>query len=74
MGQDITKAVLSILHSGRYLNYTHIVLLPKKNNPQYITKYRPISGIKAYFKGASKSGEVHVTMRHLQHPECFYAR
>ena len=25
------------------MNFTHIVLIPKKNNPQYITEYRPIS-------------------------------
>ena len=46
VGQDVTKAVLSILHSGRYLhkmNYTHLVLIPKKSNPQNITENRPIS-------------------------------
>ena len=32
-GHDITTVVLSVLHVGRYLrklNYTHIVLIPKK--------------------------------------------
>lgn len=46
VGHDVTTAVLSVIHSGRYLhkmNYTHIVLIPKKKNPQHITNYRPIS-------------------------------
>ena len=46
VGQDVTAIVLYVLHSGRYLrkmNYAHIVLIPKKNQPKYITKYRPIS-------------------------------
>ncbi|KAK9989376.1 hypothetical protein SO802_029615 [Lithocarpus litseifolius] len=46
VGHDVTAAVLSVLHSGRYLrkmNYTHIVLIPKKKNPEYITEYCPIS-------------------------------
>ena len=46
VGQDVTAVVLFVLHSGRYLrkmNYAHIVLIPKKNQPEYITKYRPIS-------------------------------
>ena len=35
VGHDVTTAVLFVLHSGRYLrkmNYTHIVLIPKKRN------------------------------------------
>lgn len=43
---NVTAAVLSVLHSGGYLhkmNYIHIVLIPKRNNPLYITEYRPIS-------------------------------
>ena len=43
---DVMEEVLSFLHSGRYLhkmNYAHIVLIPKKCNPQNITEYRPIS-------------------------------
>ena len=50
VGNDVTAAVLSFLHSGRYLrrylrkmNFTHIVLIPKKNDPKYITEFCPIS-------------------------------
>ena len=46
VGPNVTPAVLSVLHSRRCLrkmNFTHIVLIPKKNNPQCITDFRPIS-------------------------------
>ena len=46
VGHNVTLAVLYVLHSGRCLkkmNFTHIVLIPKKNDPQYITEFRPIS-------------------------------
>lgn len=46
VGPDVTSAMLSVLHSGknlRKMNFTHILLIPKKNEPQHITKYRPIS-------------------------------
>ena len=46
VGHDVTLAVLSVLHSSKCLkkmNFTHIVLIPKKNDPQYITEFRPIS-------------------------------
>ena len=46
MGHDIMEAILSCLHSGRYLhkmNYTHIVLISKKSNPQNIMEYQPIN-------------------------------
>ena len=36
VGPDVTMAVLSVLHSGKYLrkmNFTHIVLITKKNDP-----------------------------------------
>ena len=46
VGNDVTAAVLSFLHSGRYLrkmNFTHIVLIPQKNDPKYIIEFYPIS-------------------------------
>ena len=39
---DVTKTVLSILTSGHFLhkmNHTHIVLIPKKNDPKYVFDY-----------------------------------
>lgn len=36
-GHDVTKAILSVLNSGHMLhkmNYTYIVLIPKKNDPK----------------------------------------
>ena len=38
--------MLSVLTSGCFLhkmNYTHIVLIPKKNDPRYVSNYRPIN-------------------------------
>ena len=46
MGRDVIEAVLSVLNSSHFLhkmNYTYIVLIPKKNDPQYILEFRPIS-------------------------------
>ena len=46
VGNNVVRAVLSVLNSGHLLhkmNYTHIILIPKKNEPQYISDYRPIS-------------------------------
>lgn len=46
VGHDVIAAVLSVLHLGMYLhkiNFTHIVLIARKNNPQYIMEFRPIS-------------------------------
>ena len=48
VGHDVISAVLSSLHSRRSLrkmNFTHIVLIPKKkkNDPKYIMDFRPIS-------------------------------
>ena len=37
VGNDLTEVVLSVLHSGHMLhkiNYTHIFLIPKKNDPK----------------------------------------
>ena len=46
MGRDVIEAVLSVLNSSHFLhkmNYTYIVLIPKKNDPQYLLEFRPIS-------------------------------
>ena len=43
---DVTNAVLSFLHLGHFLrkmNYTHIFLIPKKNDPMYMADFCPIS-------------------------------
>ena len=45
VGVDVTN-VLFVLHSGHMLhkmNYTHIVLIPKNNEPLYMTDFQPIS-------------------------------
>ena len=46
VGNDVFRAVLSVLNSGHLLhkmNYTHIILIPNKKELQYILDYRPIS-------------------------------
>ena len=46
VGRDVIEAVLSVLNLGHFLhkmNHTHIVLVPKKNDPKYLSKFRPIS-------------------------------
>ena len=46
MGVDVTDAILSALNSGhmlRKMNYSHIVLIPKKNDPSLMFDYRPIN-------------------------------
>ena len=50
VGYDVTTAVLYVLHSERYLRkrIIHILFLlqkkkKKKNDPEYVTDFRPIS-------------------------------
>ena len=46
VGNDLIEAVFYVLHSGHMLhkiNYTHIVLIPKKNDPKNVFDYQPIS-------------------------------
>jgi len=40
VGTDVTNAILSVLHK---MSYTHIVLIPKINEPKSVFDYRPIS-------------------------------
>ena len=52
VGTDVTIAILSVLNFGHMLkkmNYTHIVLIPKKNDPKHMAEYRPISLGKVVF-------------------------
>ena len=46
VGFDVTTAIPSVLNLGHLLqkmNYIHIVLVLKKNDPQYISEFWPIS-------------------------------
>lgn len=46
VGIDVTNVVLSVLHSGHFLHKmssTHIVFIPKTNEPKHVSNYRPIS-------------------------------
>ena len=46
MGDDVIEAILLVLNSKHMLhkmNFTHIVLIPKKNDPLMMANYRPIS-------------------------------
>lgn len=46
IGGDVTEEVLLVLnldHVLNKMNYTHILLIPKKKDPQCMADYRPIS-------------------------------
>lgn len=46
VGKEVSKVVLSFLHSGvllREINHTYITLIPKVPNPTSVNDFRPIS-------------------------------
>ena len=46
VGKDVADVIISVLSSGHCLkkmNYTHNVPIPKKNDPQLVSDYQPIS-------------------------------
>ena len=54
---DVIQAVLSSLNSGSILksiNHTFITLIPKVQNPERVTKFRPISLYNVIYKIVSK--------------------
>ena len=57
MGVDVTNVVLSCLNSRiilRNINNTHIALIPKTKDLEFITQYRPISLSNVLYKIISK--------------------
>ena len=57
IGMDVTQAVLSYLNSGAILksiNHTFITLIPKVNNPERVSNFRPISLCNVIYKIISK--------------------
>jgi hypothetical protein len=57
VGQDVVTAIFSVVNSGHMLqklNHSHLVLIPKKKNPQLVSDYRPISLSNVVYKILSK--------------------
>ncbi|XP_062013973.1 uncharacterized protein LOC133730390 [Rosa rugosa] len=58
IGKDVTEAVQDFLHTGNLLkqvNFTHICLIPKVNNPEKMSDLRPIALCNVLYKICSKA-------------------
>ena len=58
IGTNVSNMVLNVLNSGMSLsdiNRTNIALMPKTNNPQRMTEFRPISLCNVVYKLVSKT-------------------
>ncbi|XP_062014134.1 uncharacterized protein LOC133730589 [Rosa rugosa] len=58
IGEEVTEAVQSFLHTGQFLkqiNFTHICLIPKVNNPEHMSDLRPIALCNVIYKLCSKA-------------------
>ena len=57
VGDDVCQSVLNFLNNAslpEHLNHTFITLIPKKKNPEYASKFRPISLYYVLYKIFSK--------------------
>jgi hypothetical protein len=54
LGEELIDEVLGAINSGNIpdgWNSTTIVLIPKLDNPEKVTQYRPISFLQCYLQG-----------------------
>lgn len=79
VGMDVTHAVLSSLNSSSILksiNHTFITLIPKVNNPERVSNFRPISFCNVIHKIISKviANRLKPLLDSiiLENSECFY--